>query len=304
MMSGSEDEPYSTMFASLKHPVRRKLLRMLSEKPRSFSQMLEASEVSSSHLTYHLESLGELVSKTDDGKYKLSAFGEAAVATMSRVEETPKATQPKRLSTLSIKWKSLFVALVIGLVILAGVSYIQYRSMNQISGEYSQLEKLVDLVKNGASFQTMYDLSYGYTTATVIINDSTATIDVGSLQGPSYGAVYSLHGDSTLDLFLSTHSLSAGSHISLVVQKGNVFDLGTNETAPVIWSINATETGTRMYSISLASEGWYTISLAGPITEEISLNSYAFQEVNCTASLIIMHEGTVSPFVIVTSPLS
>jgi DNA-binding transcriptional ArsR family regulator len=134
-----EEEPYSTIFGSLKHPIRRKILRMLSEKPRSFSEMLEASGVSSSHLTYHLENLGGLVSKADDGKYRLSTFGEAAVATMTKVEETPKTRELKHLSSLPLKWKSLFVALLIGLVTLAGISYTQYQSLNRMSGEYGQL---------------------------------------------------------------------------------------------------------------------------------------------------------------------
>jgi DNA-binding transcriptional ArsR family regulator len=132
-----EEEPYSTMFGSLRHPIRRRILRMLSEKPRSFSEMLGDSEVSSSHLTYHLENLGQLVSKTDDGKYRLSTFGQAAVATMSRIEET--STRPKSLSSLPLKWKYLFVALLIGVVILAGVSYTQYQSLNRISGDYERL---------------------------------------------------------------------------------------------------------------------------------------------------------------------
>ena len=110
---------------------------MLAEKPRSFSEMLKCSGVSSSHLTYHLENLGQLVSKTDDGKYRLSTFGEATVATMSRIEETP--TKPKHLSSSTLKWKSLSVALLIGIVILAGISYTQYQSLNKISAEYGQL---------------------------------------------------------------------------------------------------------------------------------------------------------------------
>lgn len=138
-MSASEEEPYSTIFSSLKHPIRRKILRMLSEKPRSFSEILESSEVSSSHLTYHLENLGQLVSKTDDGKYRLSTFGEAAVVTMNRIEEKPKTTESKHLPALPLKWKSLSVALLIGVVILAGISYTQYKSLNEISGKYEQL---------------------------------------------------------------------------------------------------------------------------------------------------------------------
>jgi DNA-binding transcriptional ArsR family regulator len=136
-VSAPEEEPYSTMFGSLRHPIRRKILRMLSEKPRSFSEMLETSGISSSHLTYHLENLGQLVSKTDDGKYRLSTFGEAAVATMSRVEETP--TKPKRPSSLPLKWKTLLVVLFIGILTLAGINYTQYQSLNRITGDYERL---------------------------------------------------------------------------------------------------------------------------------------------------------------------
>jgi hypothetical protein len=62
-MAASEEEIYSIMFTSLKHPVRRKILRMLNDKPLTFMEMVDNLGVSSSHLTYHLESLGELILK-------------------------------------------------------------------------------------------------------------------------------------------------------------------------------------------------------------------------------------------------
>jgi hypothetical protein len=40
LVSVSDEEPYSTIFASLKHPIRRRILRMLSKKPMSFTEML------------------------------------------------------------------------------------------------------------------------------------------------------------------------------------------------------------------------------------------------------------------------
>ncbi len=135
-MSDLEEEIYSTMFTSLKHSIRRKILRMLSKRSRNFSEMLKDLGISSSHLTYHLENLGELVSKTDDGKYRLSKFGEAAVGTMSEVEEV---RNKERFWSLPIKWKSFFVLLTIGLVVLAGVSYNQNWSLNRLSTEYEQL---------------------------------------------------------------------------------------------------------------------------------------------------------------------
>ena len=88
-MSGSAEESYSTMFSSLRHPARRKILKMLSEKSMTFSQMLDELEIPGSHLTYHLENLGEFLVKMDDGKYKLSSFGEASVSMMKGAEEVP-----------------------------------------------------------------------------------------------------------------------------------------------------------------------------------------------------------------------
>ena len=138
-MSDSEETIYSTMFKSLKHPVRRKILRVLSDKPTSFSDLLGELGVSSSHLTYHLESLGELVAKLDGGNYKLSTFGEAAVNTMRVVEDAP-VVQTSQKWSMSFRWKPVFGALVIGIVLLASLSVMQFNTMNLMSNQQSQLQ--------------------------------------------------------------------------------------------------------------------------------------------------------------------
>ncbi len=74
----------------------------------------------------------------DDGRYKLSTFGAAAVLTMKGVEETPDI-KPRHGLSLSMKWQSFFAVLMIGLIILAAVSYVQYASLNQLSSEHDQL---------------------------------------------------------------------------------------------------------------------------------------------------------------------
>lgn len=142
-MPDSEEEIYSIMFSSLKHPVRRKILRMLAEKSMSFSQMLEALGVSSSHLTYHLENLGELLSKADDGQYRLSTFGEAAVSTMKIVEEAP-AVRSLHGFPLSLRWRSFLAMLIVAVVLLASFSYIEYASLSQLSDEHDLLQLKYD----------------------------------------------------------------------------------------------------------------------------------------------------------------
>jgi Helix-turn-helix domain len=138
-MSDSEETIYSTMFKSLKHPVRRKILRVLSDKATSFSDMLEELGVSSSHLTYHLESLGELVTKLESGNYKLSTFGEAAVNTMKVVEDAP-VVQTSQKWSMSFRWKPVFGVLVIGIVLLASFSVLQLNTINLMSSQQSQLQ--------------------------------------------------------------------------------------------------------------------------------------------------------------------
>jgi DNA-binding transcriptional ArsR family regulator len=137
MTDSHEDEIYSIMFSSLKHPVRRKILRMLGNKPMTFMEMVEELGVSTPHLTYHLENLGELVSKMDDGKYKLSAFGLATVGAMKDVEEVHEIEPKRRLVTF--KWKAAVVVLMVAVLLLSGMAALQYSSINQLSNSKQSL---------------------------------------------------------------------------------------------------------------------------------------------------------------------
>ena len=146
-MAGFEEETYSTIFTSLNHSVRRKILKMLSEGPRSFSDMFESLGISSSLFNYHLENLGELVSKAEDGKYRLSFLGEAAMATMSKVEETPKSSSTKNLPGFLVRnWKPLVIVLLVAVGFFASFSILQSISMNELTTENLILEGSNDLL--------------------------------------------------------------------------------------------------------------------------------------------------------------
>lgn len=160
-MSDSEETIYSTMFSSLKHPARRKILRMLSEKPMTFSQLLDTLEVSSSNLTYHLESLGELLYKADNGEYRLSTFGVASVNTMRVVEEAPPVKEKGKWS-LSLPWKSILVVLTISIIMLASFSAVQYAALSQLTSEHDVLESKYDqLLSWSAGANNALDFLHG-----------------------------------------------------------------------------------------------------------------------------------------------
>jgi len=121
-MDEVNEEVYSTIFNALRHGVRRNILRMLSLQELPFSAMEERLSLSSSHLTYHLDALKELVTKTDTG-YKLSVFGQAAVEMIEKVEDPPQIQAKK---TLQYK-QATFILLAIAILTsgLFGYSQIQ-----------------------------------------------------------------------------------------------------------------------------------------------------------------------------------
>ena len=146
-MCGSEEETYSIMFTTLRHPARRKILNMLSERSMTFSQMLDKLGIPGSQLTYHLENLGEFLVKMETGKYKLSGLGEASVS-MLKVAEEVESVQTKKFSSLPLRWKSIFTVLIIGVVLLASMSYVQYASFDQLSRDYELLKADFERVKS------------------------------------------------------------------------------------------------------------------------------------------------------------
>jgi DNA-binding transcriptional ArsR family regulator/ribosomal protein L40E len=113
-MPGSEEDPYSRIFSSLKHPTRRLLLRSLKEQPsKRFSKLQSELGIDSPTLSYHLDALAGLVERKGDG-YSLTEVGAAAFNLMGRVEETKRA----RNSALSHRVR-FGVGFVMVLVLLA-----------------------------------------------------------------------------------------------------------------------------------------------------------------------------------------
>jgi DNA-binding transcriptional ArsR family regulator len=176
-MSGSTEETYSAMFSSLRHPARRKILRMLSEKEMTFSQMLDELEIPGSHLTYHLENLGELIIKMEDGKYKLSSVGEASYSIMRGAEEAPNS-QTKKFSVLPLRWKTLVIVFIISITLLASISCVQYYSFNQLSNDYELLK--ADLEK--AKLQNQQIISWSSAERAISIIREVVQIDTTKYQ--------------------------------------------------------------------------------------------------------------------------
>jgi hypothetical protein len=103
---------------------------MLGSKPMTFMELVEELGISTPNLTYHLESLGELISKMDNGQYRLSTFGQASVSAMSGVEDVHTA-EPKR-RWMALREKAVFGVMLIAIILLASFAAIQFNQNSQL----------------------------------------------------------------------------------------------------------------------------------------------------------------------------
>jgi len=318
-MASFEDETYSAVFASLKHPIRRKILRILSLGPNSFSDLQRAFEIESSHLTYHLEGLGSLLLKTEDGKYALSSLGEAAVSMMSRVEEAPKA--PLRLPFPRKKWKMLTVAMMVGLVLLSALFVFEYEKSTQLSTQYSNLSELLQkffpemLDLRDANLTRSYTVNGTVETGYAFVKNETSGFSswIGSAKHSRVYSVYSLTNNGTVDIQISLdksdrpqdyldltifRELTTPSvgYVGYIVNTTVLLNFNASEpfvssavSYEPVWGTKVTDSG--KYSVPLPSRGWYFVVIQAPVEDAKSPH-----EIGYTLTLQIEDQQDYMPF--------
>lgn len=116
----NKDETYSTILRALKHPIRRKILNLLSEKEMTFTEIEKILGIDSGHVTYHLTNLGYLISRNEGGQYRLSIFGKAALSLLSNVEGRIISLPQVQLARHGLNVvKPVKVVAIIGIIIMA-----------------------------------------------------------------------------------------------------------------------------------------------------------------------------------------
>jgi DNA-binding transcriptional ArsR family regulator len=124
-----EDDTYSIIFNALKHPIRRKILRMLNQSPSPYTEILTTLSIENGLLNYHLDNMKELLTKDEEGRYKLSEFGRAAINLIEKVEEPIKKEPTSLLSLTTTKVKAIFLIMIIAIGSMgAYIAYNQFQS--------------------------------------------------------------------------------------------------------------------------------------------------------------------------------
>jgi uncharacterized RDD family membrane protein YckC len=122
-----DQESVSRILSGLSHPLRREILLNLHEKGElSFTDLLNALNVDTGKLSFHIRSLAGFLEQTPAGKYKLSGLGRNAIVfikdieawsieadTITKTTVLPLATLKKRVYAFLIDFAIAFAIFMV-----------------------------------------------------------------------------------------------------------------------------------------------------------------------------------------------
>ena len=281
-MSEVDEEVYTTIFNALRHGVRRRILRMLSETQMNFTAINEKLNISSSHLTYHLDSLRELVSK-NDASYRLSVFGRAAVDMMNGIEDPPREIGPIPVKDM---FKLASGILLVALVALSAL-HVDLNTKYVTQGDIlAQMD--IEVASNAAEIEKLqvnddlYDLARESASVHIVKGFTLFQRYSKNVGSPNDIQVVMLFYAPDDGMTLNVATIFTRPEIfyfPLTLQRGNAFEgenayivhsevaFGHNHSvwqSPIHWAMNVTSYN-QMFDIELPAKGWYTLSITGPV---------------------------------------
>jgi DNA-binding transcriptional ArsR family regulator len=151
----TEEDTYSIIFSALKHPSRRKIIRILGEGSNTYTMLQNKLGVETGFLNYYLDSLSGLVMKDEEGRYCLSGLGRSALSLISQVEEPEPPKQLKQLAILGLKINFSHLAwFIIALLVTSNTFWAYSVHEQSVVNEQLMAEKLL-------SVQMLLDQSIG-----------------------------------------------------------------------------------------------------------------------------------------------
>lgn len=300
-----EDDTYGSIFKALQHPIRRRILKMLDAGPSTYTDILRSLSIDNGLLNYHLDNLGELVSKLPDERYTLSEYGKAAVALNQRVEE-PAHKEEVRMIGRKIDSRVLKAAtalLLVAVVTFAGL-YIdlngKYSALTLVNeenkakltesetklDELSSLMTLETFVKESSDCKVVYSLTNSYTQGyvTYLASNGNVTKRFDS-SGLPWVFVYAPEAGATLTLIAIVQS-GEGAKAPISVQKVSSGRLGLDVISKDDVVFSGEAYSFTQFDVTLPESGWYLVS-QGPIEGNTHGFFYKVSEANFNLNLHI-----------------
>jgi uncharacterized RDD family membrane protein YckC/DNA-binding transcriptional ArsR family regulator len=118
-----DQDNVSKILSVLSHSLRREILTILSEKGEcSFTDLMNALNVDTGKLSFHIRSLSAFLEQTSTGKYKLSNVGENAIRLIKDVEAWAAVAEVARKNTVFpiASFKKRAIAFLIDVAVAGG----------------------------------------------------------------------------------------------------------------------------------------------------------------------------------------
>ncbi len=144
-----EEDTYNTIFKAMQNPIRRRILRMIGEKPATYTEIQTELNIDNGLLNYHLDALSSLITKDREDKYTLSDFGRATTVLIKGVEEPSK--HPARTpSPPLIKWVTAILLITLA---VSGLGILELNNRYaELSDQYQT--QLTEKLKIAASLDS------------------------------------------------------------------------------------------------------------------------------------------------------
>jgi len=151
------EKELSQIFNVVKHPLRRGILKLLSNSPQSYTMILKSLEIpESSILNYHLREMDDLlINKDDCGKYILNEIGEICVQLILRVKEKEDIHSINKLQLMVEKLKSTLFWIQIVFLPLLVILALELYMLNIIN-----FGSILEIFTSSVIFSTIFGTSF------------------------------------------------------------------------------------------------------------------------------------------------
>ncbi len=92
----SEEPENGDIFSMLSHPFRKQILRLVSERPMMYTELMEGLGIESGKLRFHLEKVRPLLKQDKQKKYMLSEQGKKALVFLEGAESLEVPVEKER----------------------------------------------------------------------------------------------------------------------------------------------------------------------------------------------------------------
>lgn len=229
----AEDDTYSTIFTALKHPIRRNILRRLSTSSATYTELLNELDIENGLLTYHLESMRDLVKKKEDGSYTLSEFGRAGLGLIQRVEE-PVINIPRKRQSLFVQIFSIAIIVILSFSVWSLYSGSQSLK-SDLAIQKTQVETLQSYIQTLTNRAPTYEIiptqSQYYVGDTIYATLSYSNPTNDTIHVSSFPTKISYSGhfitDENYSLNLVEYSQASSDWVGVDILPGHIYDVYT-----------------------------------------------------------------------------